>query len=396
MNFGRFLPLSISILLVLNTIECRVKETKYYDYLGISPENFDPSKLRSIYSKLAKKWHPDKNPDNKEEAQAQFLKISKAFEVLSDEKKRAKYDRYGEAGIRDETQGNGNPYQDMAFGDIFEQIFRQKFHFGGGGFWDDDDGNGEASKGPPAKLDIQVDLADMYKGASEYQTTITRRKLCPKCKGLGAKDPKDVTICPDCRGSGTRIFQQHVGMGMIQQFQTRCQRCAARGKIFKTVCPNCSGQRIVIAEDTVTFDIPPGAPEGFRTQLEGMSDENPQYETPGDLYIIVHSKPHQRFIRDGPNLYLTAEPLTLREAMLGFQRTIKHLDGKPFTLKRTQVTQPNYVQVIRDAGMPVYLDSSKRGDLFVTYPVVLPPSINKAQRQSFEQLLKEEDTKLDL
>ena len=111
-----------------------------------------------------------------------------------------------------------------------------------------------------------------------------------------------------------------------------------------------------------------------------MSDESPQYGMPGDLYIVVQSKPHQRFIRDGANLYLTAEPLTLREAMLGFERTIKHLDGKSLTLKRTQVTQPNYVQVIRGAGMPVYLDSGKRGDLFVTYPVVLPPSLDKNQR----------------
>lgn len=257
--------------------------------------------------------------------------------------------------------------------------------------------NGRGSrKGPAAKLDLQVDLADMYKGVPEYQVTLNRRKLCPKCNGIGAKDPKDVTVCPDCRGSGARLFQQHVGMGMIQQFQAPCQRCAARGKIFKTVCGTCSGQRIVIGEDTVAFNLPPGAPEGFRVQLEGKSDENPQYETPGDLYVIVQSKPHQRFIRDGPNLYLQAEPLTLREAMLGFQRTIKHMDDKPLILKRTQVTQPNYVQVIRDAGMPVYSDSSKRGDLFVTYPVVLPPSINKTQRQSFEKLFKEEETKIEL
>ena len=175
-------------------------------------------------------------------------------------------------GSSTKSQGGGNPYQNMAFGDIFEHIFRQKFHFGGNGFWDDEGGMGNGGgsrKGPPAKLDIQVNLNDMYNGVSGYRVTLSRRKICPKCKGLGAKDARDVATCPECRGAGVRIFQQHVGMGMIQQFQAPCQRCAASGKIFKTVCGTCSGQKIVVGEDVVTLALLPVLQRDFERKWRG-------------------------------------------------------------------------------------------------------------------------------
>lgn len=269
------------------------------------------------------------------------------------------------------------------------RIFRQKFHFGGGGgggFWDD--GEGSERKGPPAKINMQVDLEDIFRGVERFKATITRRKICPACKGIGAKDARDVSVCPDCRGAGARIYQQHVGMGMYQQFQAPCQRCGARGTIFKTLCLTCSGQKIVVGSDEIEFPIPPGAPDGYHLVVKGMSDESPQHEEAGDLYIVVQAKPHARFFRDGPQLYLTAEPLTLGEALLGFRREFKHLDGKPLILERTEVTQPSFVQVVKGSGMPIYNDPASRGDLLVTYPVALPPLLSKKQYKAFGELLK--------
>lgn len=237
-------------------------------------------------------------------------------------------------------------------------------------------------------MNIQVDLEDIFKGVEKFKVAATRRKICPACKGVGAKDPKDISVCPDCHGVGARIYQRHVGMGMYQQFQAACQRCSASGKIFKTLCPTCFGQKIVVGSDEVEFRIPPGAPDGYHVVVKNMSDESPQHEEAGDLYVIVQAKPHARFFRDGPQLYLTAEALTLGEALLGFRREFKHLDGKPLILERTQVTQPLFVQVVKGSGMPIFNDPTSRGDLLVTYPVALPPSLSKKQYKAFEELLK--------
>lgn len=235
--------------------------------------------------------------------------------------------------------------------------------------------------GPAARVDIEIDLDSVYTGIKNFTINMQRRKLCPQCKGVGAKDPKDVQTCPDCRGQGVRMLQQGFAF-----FQMQCQRCEGQGRIFKSVCTKCSGAKMVQEREELKMDIPAGCPEGHRIVLAGKADESPSYEKPGDLHIFVSTKKHPRFVRDGANLYTTMDPLTLQEALLGFTKSIKQLDGTSLPITRAEPTQPNQVLVMRTFGLSKAASggkSTEKGDLFVTMPVVLPPALTNDQRKAF-------------
>lgn len=246
-------------------------------------------------------------------------------------------------------------------------------------------------KGPAAKLDVVLELKDIAQGLKGHKTQINRRKLCSKCKGIGAKSAADIVKCTECNGMGVVVMRRQLGPGMIQQFQTACQKCAGAGTISKSVCGGCGGAKVVVEREDVVFDVPAGCPDGHRIILPGKSDESPKYSQPGDLYIIIHTNPHPRFTRDGPHLYATADPLTLREALLGFKRTFVNADGSKITLERTEPTQPNQVMVLEGKGLPKSGDYlGRRGTLYITLPVILPPTLTKKQRTALEAVLPSE------
>ena len=373
------LPLYFALLALL--VLARVKETKYYDLLGISPSDFDPTKLRSIYSKLAKRYHPDKNPENREEAQKKFLEISQAFEVLSDDKKRETYNRYGEAGLKQEGGGGSGfgGFGGMDFADIFEQIFKQKFNFTG---FDDDFGQGSSFQ-QQQRMDLQFDMKDLYTGIKGYKLKVTNKVTCPVCSGTGAKNPSDVLRCPDCQGHGIRIVQQHVGMGFIQQFQTTCQRCSGQGRIIKKPCSKCSGARKITEEEEYSIDIPAGAPHGYAMLLQDVGSTN--------VLLVIHTKEDPLYTRDGANLYHNGLTLSLREALLGFRRSVKLPDGSQIIVERTEVTQPGHVQIHPGLGFPVVEDPKRRGDLFIPLNVALPATISDNTRSTLQKVLPVED-----
>lgn len=246
------------------------------------------------------------------------------------------------------------------------------------------------SQGPSSRAELQIDLEDAFRGNNDYVISFQRRKVCVSCKGTGAKDPvKDIQNCPVCHGQGMQIIQQGFAI-----FQMPCSKCGGHGKTIKNTCPKCSGQKILNVKEDVHLKIPKGCPEGHRLVVPGMSDESPEYSKPGDLIITLTTRPHQMFTRKGDNLYHKAEPLVLRDALLGFNRSLRHLDGSKVSLKRTDVTQPNQEIIIPGEGMPCYHQPGKRGDLFVTLPVVLPPVLTPSQKKQFTEILTTEHDKV--
>lgn len=343
--------------------------TKYYDLFEMDPQNFDKTALRKAYYRLAKKYHPDKNPNNAEAAE-KFREVTQAFEVLNDDSKRSQYDAYGDEGL-----GQGGFQSDGAgfnAQDIFERFFGRQ---GGRGHDFFNQGGDRRARTPDFKVQYSMGLEEIYTGAA-VSIEIPRQKICSACDGAGAKNPSDVKVCAECHGHGMKIVQKMLAPGFIQQMQTVCPRCNGQGRTYTRPCASCHGDKVRKETETLHVQVPAGAPENFVLKLEEMADELPEH-TSGDVYVVITSEPHERFRRDGHDLHTTLE-LSLYEALYGFTRTITHLDGRPVELARRRVTQPEFVAEIRGQGMPIVSetgrDTGQRGRLFVRCIVLLPES----------------------
>lgn len=349
----------------------------YYDIFGMTRSTFDKQKLKKAYKKLALKYHPDKNPNNPE-AQKELMRITEAYEALSDDEKRKVYDRYGEEGLKSGGHGAGDFHPD----DIFEQFFGSgfKFNFGGGGHGGF--GFNHKPRTPDARVELKVSMEDAYKGAT-LTVSLSRQRKCSECGGVGAKRPEDIQTCPDCRGSGVKVFIRQMGMGMMQQVQTTCDKCQGRGRTFKSVCGVCRGGKVVRREEPLHVRIEAGCPEGHVVKFKNGADESPDVES-GDLYVIIRTDTHPYLTRDKNNLYCELT-VNMMDALLGFTRQIKHLDGHMVTVKRDNVvTQPNQVLTIPGEGMPEHGDTPA-GNLYVTIRVLLPSKLTDQQRALFNK-----------
>lgn len=359
----------------------------YYKWLGVSRENFNKQTLASNYRKLARQYHPDKNKASG--AQEVFLKITKAFNTLNDDSKRRLYDIHGYKAADAEGAGGEKFTADFAFN--FFKMFEEMFEGGGG----DDDPlfdilgggggggrrRGRRGRGPTSQMDLPANLEDLYTG-KKVKVAYTRTKLCTQCKGTGARNPESVVNCQKCSGRGVYIAVRQMGP-FIHQSQETCDVCSGRGRIYKEKCSKCEGARVLRSEEELEVDIAPGASSGDLLRFPGQADEHPDVET-GDLIIVLRTAPHSRFQRDGSHLYTTVH-LTLRHALLGFDRTLPQLDGSRLSLRRTEITQSGLVVRIPGAGMPTR--DGRHGDLYVEYKVVLPTHLSKDQRLQLERIL---------
>lgn len=365
----------------LDELDENVKDA-YYKWFDMTRQSFDKNDLASKYRKVARQYHPDKN--KQEGAEQLFYKINKAFDVLNDDKKRALYNRGGVKAVDESASFGGAQDQQRYAQDIFRKMFDGMFDmddfFGGGG-------SRGRPRGATSQTELAVTLEDLFVGKS-MQIEYTRTKLCAHCKGTGSDDPQDVKTCPKCKGAGAYIAVQQVAPGFIQQVQMRCDKCSGRGRTFDKPCSRCHGQRLTRESETVEISIPPGTKDGEVFRFPEMADEHPDRET-GDLAVIIRTKENPVYQRDGANLYASVE-LTLRQALLGFKISLPQLDGEPLQLARSETTQNAFVERIPNGGMPTK-GSSKRGDLFVRYQVVLPPKLSKEQRSLLEKALPGQD-----
>ncbi|ORY03013.1 heat shock protein DnaJ family protein [Basidiobolus meristosporus CBS 931.73] len=375
----RFQSISRSTLIALSVFTVAVllavvqAGADYYAVLGIS-RDATLHQVKKAYRKLSKQYHPDKNPGDKE-ASKKFMELNEAYEALSDDEKRRIYDRYGEEGLKQEQQGGGhNPF------DFFSQFF------GGGGSRSN---NGDffhtpERRGPSINMDLEVDLKDLYLGV-DLEVDIAKQVICHHCHGSGAKDPSDVQVCSTCNGRGIRTIRQQFGPA-IQIMQTECDVCQGKGKVIKTQCPHCHGNKVERGYEQLTVIVQKGTADNHRIVYEKEGDQHPDI-TPGDIIFTIRTNPHERFTRQGHNLY-ARENITLVEALTGFEKTMEHLDGTPIILRRDGVTPSGFVQTLADQGMPHPNYSKEKGDLFVEYTVQFPTSLTEETKQKIKELLQ--------
>ena len=297
-------------------------------------------------------------------AKAKQQEISRAYEVLSDPEKRQVYDLEGAEGLERLEKGGGqhaaSPF-DMFFG-------------GGGG--------GGRRKGNDAQVEIEVTLEELYNGG-QRQARISRNVICPKCRGTGAKDGEQ-SRCNACQGRGVRMVQQQMAPGFVVQMQETCSECGGKGQIYKTKCPHCQGKKVVPDEKTLTAQIERGMASNGEVRFERESEQSPGI-TPGDVIFKFKQSSHARFRRDGDDLHHELH-ISLREALLGYNRSVRHLDGREVALDVKGVTQPFQVRKMAGEGMPVHNFPSQMGVLHVKNIVDLPTTLTDEQRQAIAKL----------
>jgi molecular chaperone DnaJ len=344
----------------------------YYQVLGVE-KSASPDEIKRAYRRMAIKYHPDKNPGNKE-AEAKFKECAEAYEVLSDPEKRRQYDQYGHEGLR----GTGmHDFSRMNVEDIFSMFGFDDFFgsvFGGGRRGGGR--RGGPSRGYDLETGVELTLAEVAHGA-EKTIEFTRQDRCPECNGSGAAPGTQPTRCPLCGGSG----QVAKGGGFFQMVST-CPQCQGTGQIVKNPCPTCRGSGRVPKKRTVTIRVPPGVHEGQGIRVAGEGEPGRHGGPNGDLYVYVRIRPHEFLQRDGNDL-VAVVPISFTQAALGATIDVPSLDGTR-QLKVPAGTQYGSLFRIRGQGLPD-VRSGRTGDELVQVTVETPTGLSARQ----EELLRE-------
>ena len=362
----------------------------YYEVLGVSKGASD-DEIKKAYRKLAKKYHPDMNPGDKE-AEAKFKEVNEAYSILSDEQKRARYDQFGHAGV-DPNYGAGGPggpfggfdMGDIDLGDIFGSFF------GGGGFGGFG-GGGARRNGPQKGESLRANLTITFEEAAfgcEKEINLNRTEECDECHGSGCQPGTTAETCPDCRGTGVVRVQQRTG-GFAFSSTAACTRCRGTGKIIHSPCKSCGGNGSVKKSKRITVTIPAGIDDGQAVSLRGQGNAGKNGGPAGDLIVGVRVKPHPQFRRDGTTV-LYEQPVSFFQAAMGAELEIPTIDGKvKYTLPAG--TQTGTTFRLRGKGIPE-LRGRGRGDQYVTIRVQVPTSLNSEQKEAlraFAQAMGEE------
>jgi molecular chaperone DnaJ len=350
-----------------------VSKRDFYEVLGVTRTASEPE-IKSAYRKMALQYHPDRNPGDKA-AEDKFKEAAEAYAVLADADKRARYDRFGHAGV---AGGAGSAGVDPTIFADFQDIFGglgDIFGFG------DAFGGGRRRGGPQRGSDLRYDMEIAFEqSATGAETTIQipRQEPCDTCKGSGAAAGTTPTSCPQCRGTGQLRYQQ----GFFTVART-CGQCRGAGKVIAKPCATCHGQGTTEQQRKLTVKIPAGIATGQRLRLTGEGEAGAQGGPPGDLYVVIHVREHEFFQRDGNDLHCEV-PLSITTLALGSEITVPGIKGEE-TLKVPEGTQTGTTFRVKGKGMP---DVSGRGhgDLLVTVQAVTPKKLNKEQRKLLEQL----------
>ena len=352
----------------------------YYEVLGVQKTATD-AEIKKAYRALAKKYHPDMNPGDKE-AEKKFKEVNEAYSVLSDSDKRKKYDQFGHAAFDPASGGEGfggfgGFGEGFDFGDLFSSFF------GGSG-------GGRRSSGPVPRDgdDIGVRITLSFEDAAfgcKQDITYNRIEACKDCGGSGAEKGTSAETCSTCHGSGRVTVQQRTMLGMMQT-QTTCQACKGRGKIIKNPCKNCKGSGYVKITKHLSVDIPRGIADGQQIALRGQGDAGRNGGAPGDLIIQVRVRPHAYFERRGNHLYCDI-PITFTDAALGAEIDIPTLEGKTQKYKIPEGTQTGTTFTLRGQGV-ADINTGRRGDLNFTVNVEVPKSLNQKQKDLLTEFAK--------
>ena len=357
-------------------------ETKrdYYEVLGV-PKDADEAALKKAYRVLAKKYHPDANPGDKE-AEAKFKEASEAYSVLSDPEKRRKYDQFGHAAFEGGAGGAGGyggfDFNGADMGDIFGDIFGD--FFGGGR-----SAYGRSSNGPMRGANLRTGVRITFEEAifgCEKEIELTLKDECPKCHGTGAKPGTSPVTCPKCNGKGKIVYTQQSFFGQVQNVQT-CPDCRGTGKIVKEKCPDCYGTGYISSKKKIQVKIPAGIDNGQSIRIAGKGEPGTNGGERGDLLVEVTVSRSPVFMRQETSIFSTV-PISFATAALGGPIKIKTVDGeveyevKPGTQTDTKVR-------LRGKGVPSLRNKNIRGDHYVTLVVTVPEKLTEEQKEALKR-----------
>ncbi len=341
----------------------------YYEVLGVQ-KNVSEAEIKKAFKRLAMKYHPDRNQDNKDEAEEKFKEAKEAYDVLSDAQKRAAYDQFGHAGV-DQSAGMGGGAGGASFSDIFGDVFGDIFGGGGGGH-----GGQRVYRGADLRYNLELDLEEAVRG-TEVKIRIPTYVSCDECGGSGAKKGTSPTTCSTCGGAGQVRMQQ--GFFSLQQ---TCPRCHGTGKMIADPCAKCHGEGRVQKNKTLSVKVPAGVDNGDRIRLSGEGEAGENGGPPGDLYVQISVREHKIFQRDGTDLYCEV-PIAVAVASLGGELDVPTLDGQ-VKLKIPAETQTGKMFRLRGKGVKS-VRSSATGDLMCRVVVETPVNLTKEQKELLEK-----------
>ena len=348
----------------------------YYEVLGVD-RSASESELKAAYRKLALKYHPDRNPDNKT-AEERFKEAAEAYDVLRDAQKRRIYDQYGHQGLEGQGFSGFGGFEDIfsSFGDIFEDFF---------GFGSRGRGRGRVQRGSDLRYDMTLEFMDAAFGV-ETTIDIEKAESCPHCQGSGSEPGTQPQTCPQCGGAGQ--------VGRSQGFftiRTTCPQCRGNGQIIAHPCPQCRGNGQVAVRKTVSVKIPAGVDTGSRLRLSGEGEAGPHGGPAGDLYVFIHVKPHDFFHREGSDI-ICQVPVSFVQAALGDTIKVPTLTGEK-NLEIPKGTQPGELFRFRGEGI-ASLRTGRAGDQIIQVNLKTPTHLNKKQEALLREFAKLEKDKL--
>lgn len=345
----------------------------YYEILGVG-RDATPQDIKKAYRKLAMEFHPDRNPGP--DAAEQFKSVNSAYEVLSDPDKRARYDRFGHAGVDQSGAGGFDGFQSFdGFGDIFDAFF--------GGT----QRGGRRRRGPARGSDLRYNMRLTFEEAifgAEKEIEYSRLERCGKCSGSGAEPGTELVTCPECNGAGEIRRAQQSIFGQFVNVST-CGRCQGEGRVVATPCTECRGQGRVKSDRKLSVRIPAGVDDGAQIRLTGEGEAGPRGGEPGNLYVVLSVARDDRFVRVEDHI-LFELPVNIAQAALGAKVTIPTLDGDS-EFEIPAGTQSGEEFVLRGKGVP-RLRGGGRGDMVVKVTAVIPEDLSDEQRALLEQLAK--------
>lgn len=340
----------------------------YYAVLGLEDKRDDATEreIKSAWRKLSKIHHPDIAG---EASRSVYQTVQRAYEILGDRRKRKIYDILGEEGLQKSEQG-----QPPGAGDPNNWMF-QMFGMGRGV---------DSTTGANAELALYVKLEDVFNGEA-HTVSFSKTKICRNCKGSGARSEKDLHPCLTCRGNGRVQQNVQIAPGFFTRMEQECSKCKGTGKKIAVPCPVCKGKKLLRGLTKISVDVEAGTPEGHSITYELEADQQPG-QVPGDVVVSIYTVPHAQFTREGQMTLRTTVKLTLKEALLGFEKSIQHLDGHAIELSSRSITQHLQEERIAGEGMPRLHVPSERGDLIVTYDVMFPERLTDAQKKAIRGL----------
>ena len=365
----------------------------YYEVLGVA-KNASEDEIKKAYKKLAIKYHPDRNPGDKE-AEEKFKEAAEAYDVLHDADKRARYDQFGPEGVNGTAGGYGGG-QGMNMDDIFSMfgdIFGGRGGFGGfGGFGGGYSGREQANpaqfKGSDLRIRMKLTLQEIYSGVNK-KIKVKKYVTCPDCHGSGCEGSSQKTTCPDCHGTGyiNKVRQSMFG---VMQTQSVCPTCHGEGQIIKNKCHHCQGEGVVRGEEIVDISIPAGVGNDMIVNIPGKGNAGRRNGIPGDIQVIIEELENDTFIRDDNDIIYNLL-LSVPQAALGDTVTVPTIDGKA-RIKIEPGTQPGKVLRLRGKGLPAVRGyGSGNGDLVVKISVYIPETLTNDEKKHLEALKESEN-----